>query len=93
VVDRLGEWEPQITEEQLRSILRTALQYYAQGPDRQDIQDSVASIKEQLSRSQRLIILDDLITIARSDGDITNQEKDVLENLSSVWHIDVRIAY
>lgn len=93
MIDRLGEWEPDLAEEQLRSILRTALQYYGQGPDKYDIQDSVNAIKESLSRSQRLIILDDLITIARSDGEITDQEKDVLENLSNAWKIDIRIAY
>lgn len=93
MIGRLGEWEPDLTEEQLRAILRTALQYYGQGPEMQDIQDSVSAIKESFSRSQRLIILDDLITIARADGEISNQEKDVLENLSHAWAIDIRIAY
>lgn len=93
MIDRLGEWEPDLSEEQLRSILRTALQYYGQGPDKHDIHDSVTAIKESLSRSQRLIILDDLITIARADGEISDQEKDVLENLSNAWKIDIRIAY
>ena len=93
MIERLGEWEPELQTEQLRSILRTALEYYAQGPDRADIQDSVGAIKEALSRSQRLIILDDLITIARADGEVNDQEKDVLENLSNAWRIDIRIAY
>ncbi|MDA0752463.1 MAG: TerB family tellurite resistance protein [Bacteroidetes bacterium] len=93
MIGRLGEWEPDLEEDQLRAILRTALHYYGQGPEREDIRDSVLSIKEALSRSQRLIILDDLITIARSDGEISDKEKDVLENLSAAWHIDIRIAY
>ena len=93
MLSRLGEWEPDLDEEQLRSILRTALQYYSQGPDRDDIQDSIASIKDALPRSQRLIILDDLVTIARSDGSVTDAEREIVESLSSAWHIDVRIAF
>lgn len=93
MIERLGEWEPDLEEEDLRGILRTALQYYAQGPDASDIHDSIAAIKESLRRSQRLIILDDLITIAKSDGDVTEAERDIVESLSAAWNIDVRIAY
>jgi len=93
MIDRLGEWEPDLSEEDLRGILRTALQYYGQSPDKEDIQDSIRAIKEALRRSQRLIVLDDLITIAKSDGDVTDAEREIAESLSAAWHIDVRIAY
>ncbi len=93
MINRLGEWEPDLNEEDLRSILRTAIQYYAQGPDASDIQDSIGAIKDALRRSQRLIVLDDLITIAKSDGDVTDEEREIAESLSAAWHIDVRIAY
>ena len=93
MINRLGEWEPDLGEEDLRSILRTALQYYGQGPDKDDIQDSIQSIKEALRRSQRLIVLDDLITIAKADGEVTEAEREIAESLSAAWHIDVRIAY
>lgn len=93
MLERLGEWEPDLSEEDLRGILRTALKYYGQSPDREDIQDSINSIKDALRRSQRLIILDDLITIAKSDGDVSDEERDIAESLSAAWHIDVRIAY
>jgi len=93
MIERLGQWEPDLDEKQLRDILRSALQYYGQGPSSQDIQDSIEAIKEALPRSQRLIIIDDLVTIARADGEVGEGEKDVVERLSSAWHIDVRIAW
>ncbi len=93
MLKRLGEWEPGLSEEDLRSILRTALQYYGQSPGKQDIQDSVTAIKEALPRAQRLIVLDDLICIARADGTVKEGERDVVESLSSAWNIDVRIAF
>ena len=93
MINRLGEWEPDLDEEELRSILRRALQYYSQGPDAEDIQDSIQAIKDALRRSQRLIILDDLITIAKSDGDVTAEEREIAESLSAAWRIGVRIAY
>ena len=93
MLGRLGEWEPDLSQEQLRSIVRTALQYYGQGPDTEDIQDSISAIKEALPRSQRLIVLDDLITIARADGEVKDAEREIVESLSTAWNIDVRIAY
>jgi uncharacterized tellurite resistance protein B-like protein len=93
MIDRLGEWEPDLTEETLRSILRTALHYYSQSPDRADIQDSVSAIKEALPRSQRLVILDDLITIARADGTVKEGEREIVESLSMAWNVDIRIAF
>ena len=93
MVNRLGEWEPDLKEEAVREIIRTALAYYGQSPDAADIGDSISAIREALRRSQRLIILDDLITIAKADGAVTDAERDIVESLSAAGHIDVRIAY
>jgi uncharacterized tellurite resistance protein B-like protein len=92
MIDRLGEWETQLTVEEIRSILRAAIDYYSQGPNENDLTDSVLAIKEALPKSQRLIVLDDLVTIAKADGTVIESEKDIVESLSSAWNIDVRIA-
>ena len=93
MIDRLSEWEPDLDEPTIRSILRTALQYYAQSPDQNDIQDSVSAIKEALPRAQRLVILDDLVTIARADGTVKTGEREIVESLSAAWNVDIRIAF
>jgi uncharacterized tellurite resistance protein B-like protein len=93
MVDRLSEWEPELDEEKIRSILRTTLEYYGQSPGKADIQDSVKAIKDALPRAQRLVVLDDLVTIARSDGTVKVGEREIVESLSSAWNIDIRIAF
>lgn len=91
--DRLGEWEPELDKGMVLSILRTALEYYSQSPGQVDIQDSVLAIKEALPRTQRLVILDDLVTIARADGNVKVGEKEIMESLSNAWNVDIRIAF
>lgn len=93
MVSQLAEWEPGLDETDIRSIIKTALYYYGQGPDAADIGDSINAIKAALRRSQRLIVLDDLVTIAKADGDVTDTERNIVESLSAAWHMDVRIAY
>lgn len=93
IVNRLGEWEPDLNETQIRSILRTTLEYYAQSPDENDIKDSVLAIKSALPRAQRLVVLDDLVTIAKADGTVKEGERTIVETLSSAWNVDIRIAF
>jgi len=93
MIDRLGEWEPELDEQTIRSILRTALEYYSQSPDQDDIKDSVLAIKNALQRSQRLVVLDDLVTIARADGNVKVGEREIVESLSSAWDIGIRFAF
>jgi len=93
MIERLGEWEPGLDEEAIRSILRTSLEYYAQSPNENDIKDSVLAIKNALPRAQRLVVLDDLVTIAKADGTVKVGEKEIIEMLSSAWNVDVRIAF
>ena len=93
MIDRLGEWEPELDEAKIRSILRTALEYYSQSPDQDDITDSVSAIKEALPRAQRLVVLDDLVTIASPDGTVKVGEREIVESLSKAWNVDIRIAF
>ena len=93
MIDRLGEWEPELDEAKIRSILRTALEYYSQSPDQDDITDSVSAIKEALPRAQRLVVLDDLVTIASADGTVKVGEREIVESLSKAWNVDIRIAF
>ena len=92
MLERLGDWEHSLDEDGLRTILRSALEYYSSEPKREEIQHSVTAIKSALPRAQRLVVLDDLLSIARSDGPVTEGEREIVESLSTAWSIDVRIA-
>lgn len=93
MIDRLGEWEPELDETKIRAILRTAIEFYGQSPGQADIQDSVEAIKDALPRTQRLVVLDDLVTIARADGNVKVGEREIVESLSNAWNVDIRIAF
>jgi len=70
-LDRLQEWQPDLTTDDVRSVFRRALQVYADGPDKALIQESVEALKTALPSVQRLAVLDDLYTVARADGALT----------------------
>jgi len=91
MVERLGDWRPDLDEDQLRVILREALEVYAQQPDETLFGKSVGSIRSGLSIVQRLVLLDDLVYIAEVDGVLNGREKEMIVTLAGAWHVGVRL--
>ena len=91
VVDRLQEWRPGYSKEQMREIVRRALQVYAEEPGTDLIHDSVEALKEALPTTHRLTVLDDLHTVAQADGVITRNERELIHSLAQAWDLNVRM--
>lgn len=91
MVERLGDWEPELEEEQVRRVLREALEVYAQEPDASVYRDAVGAIQNGLSMIQRLALLDDLVFIAEVDGVLNPREKEMIATLAKAWHIGVHL--
>lgn len=91
MIERLGAWQPDLPEEELKSILREALQYYSQGLDKEDVDESASSIMDSFARAQRMGVLTDLEYIATVDGEMNEMELDMIELLAQVWKVDVRL--
>ncbi len=91
MIECLDEWQPDLQEDGIRTVLREALGFYAQGPDPAALQRSIEAIKDGLPLLQRLALLDDLVYIARVDGELTEHERDMLASLSSAWDIGIRL--
>ena len=91
MVDRLQEWQPEQSADQLREVVRRALQVYAEEPQKELIYDSVEALKEALSSTHRLTVLDDLHTVARADGALTRTERDLISSLAQAWDVNVRM--
>ncbi len=91
MVDRLQEWQPERSLEELRDVVRRALQVYAEQPREDLIYDSVEALKEALSSTHRLTALDDLYTVARADGPLTRTERDLISSLARAWDVNVRM--
>lgn len=91
VVDRLQEWRPDRSEEQLREVVRRALQVYAEEPATDLIHDSVKALKKALPTTHRLTVLDDLHMVARADGAVSRNERELIQSLAEAWDLNIRM--
>lgn len=91
VVDRLQEWRPDSSEEQIREIVRRALQVYADEPGMDLISDSVETLKQALPTTHRLTVLDDLHAVAQVEGVVTLNERELIHSLAQAWDLNVRM--
>lgn len=90
-LDRLREWRSDLSDEAARDVFRRALQVYADDPEQSLIQDSLGALKQALTGVQRLAMLDDLYSVARADGELTDTERELLLNLARAWDVNVRL--
>jgi uncharacterized tellurite resistance protein B-like protein len=90
ILDRLQEWQDDLSEDDVREVVRRALQVYADDPGEDLIRQSVEALKEALPDIQRLAVLDDLHCIARADGPLNDEEQTLIRSLSRAWDVNVR---
>ncbi len=91
IISRLGDWHEELTEEEVREIIRSTLALYAKGPDEEVLRQSVTSIRELLPIVQRLAALDDLFYIAEADGKVNEHEQSMLTTLANAWGLAIRM--
>lgn len=91
MLDRLHEWQPKRSREEIREVFRRSLQVYADEPEQSLIQESVEALKNVLPLVQRLTVLDDLNTVAHAEGRLTRNERDLIMYLARAWDINVRL--
>lgn len=91
IEDRLQEWQPGLSGKEVREVVRRALQVYADEPEQDLVHDSVEALKEALPSTQRLTVLDDLHTVARADGALTRNERQLITSLAQAWDVSVRL--
>jgi uncharacterized tellurite resistance protein B-like protein len=89
---RLNEWQPDLEGDDIREILREALQVYAGGPDEETLGRSVKAIRDAMPVVQRLAILNDMAQIAAADGEVNRHETELLQTLSVAWNVGVRFV-
>ena len=87
---RMGAWQPDIEAGVLDDVIRDAIKYYASQPDREALSSSVVTVRDALPPIQRLAFLDDMVHIARADGLINDNEKEMINSLSGAFGVDVK---
>lgn len=88
---RLHQWQPDLEADELQDVVRDALGFYSSGPDQEALGASLKAIKEALPPIQRIAFLDDLVFIAKSDGIINDNEREMIQSLSQAWGVEVRL--
>lgn len=89
---RLHEWQPEQSTEEVRKVLRRALQAYAERSEDPLIHDCVKGLREVLSPVQQLIVLDDLYTVAGAEEPPTPSQRQHIRSLAQAWGIGVRLS-
>ena len=84
------EWQPRLSENEIRNVLRKALTYYASGPEQEVLEASTRSVRQLLSVGQRLAVLSDLIHIAEADGAVNRNEREIIGLLAEGWGVGIR---
>ena len=92
MLERMSQWHPDLSEADIRSVLREALRVYAEGPGEEELTRAVSALKRALPFLQRLAVLDDLTYIAESDGHFNDFEREMIESLSRAFGVEVRVA-
>lgn len=91
MLERLQEWQPHLSEDEVRDVLRRALQVYADQPNESLIRDSVEALKEALPSVKRITVLDDLYAVVQANGGITPNERELILSLARAWDVNVRL--
>ncbi len=90
ILERSRDWQPDLEEEEVRRIVREALQFYSESPEQEELQKSVWALRDSLPVMQRLALLNDLVYISEADGAFDEQEKSMIHSLSRAWNLHVR---
>lgn len=91
IIQRLGDWQPNLADSEVRRLVREVLEVYSKQPGVDILRNSVEAIKERIPMVQRLALLDDLVFIAEVDGAVNEHEKAMIGDLARAWHVGIRM--
>ena len=87
ISQKIGEWLPDASEEDVKHLVREVLTVYVQGPDERLFDASVESVSQAIPPHQRSALLDDLQHIAEADGTVLEAEQHLIDRLTRSWQI------
>lgn len=90
---KLREWQPGVSENTIREVLRDAMDRYAHGPDQKQVRRSIRNVRDAMPEEQRAAALNDLIQIANADGVFLDDEEDLINDLVAEWDVDPYVTY
>lgn len=85
---KLQEWHDNFGIDRIKSIMREVMLVYMGSSGEQMLEASIATVADEMPKSMRIAILNDLADIASADGAIVMGEVDFIQQLARDWHVD-----
>lgn len=85
IQQKLTEWIPDAAESDVLRIVQGAMSVYAQRPDAKMMAESVAAVQRLIPDHQRQAVLSDLEAVAQADGNVSDRERSVIDQLRDAW--------
>lgn len=85
---KLQEWHDNFGIDRIKSIMREVMLVYMGSSGEQMLEAAIASVADEMPKSMRIAILNDLADIASADGAIVMGEVDFIQQLARDWHVD-----
>lgn len=85
---KLNEWKPGEQFSLIRRVLNDVLLVYTSPQRNQMLETAIASVGEDMSRSERVAVLNDLADIASADGIIVGGEISFIQTLAKKWGVE-----
>lgn len=90
IAEKLNEWMPDASEDEVLNLVQEVLSVYAQGHDDRIFAEAVASVKESVPSHQRAALLSDLNHVAQADGQLLDEEQALIDRLSQAWEVALK---
>jgi uncharacterized tellurite resistance protein B-like protein len=96
LVERVAQWMPGATREQLRAELEKAVILFGSAPDRAALHALVTAtaerLRERLEISERERLVTELIGLSQADGEVDINETDFVLTIAKCLDVEVALA-
>lgn len=87
--EHLSKWFPRADDEVIARTLDEVLLTYVGAARDQMVETAAESLRQNLSESQRLGVLNDLAALATADGTVEGAEAAYIQRLASYWNVRI----
>jgi uncharacterized tellurite resistance protein B-like protein len=87
--EHLSKWFPRVDDAVISRTLDEVLLTYVGEARDQMVETAAESLRQNLSESQRLGVLNDLAALATVDGTVASAEAAYIQRLASYWNVRI----
>lgn len=88
MVERLKTWYPEVGSWRIQQVLHEVMLTYLGEHSLQMVDAAIGSIKESMSKEERVGVLNDLAKLATADGTLVPGEISFIQQLAHYWEVE-----